>query len=322
MSTQGVVFEVRMPTYERPEMLRRAMESLQAQTYPNWYAAIFDDSRSFSVQYLVDSFGDDRFHYRKNPERLGAAYNIDQCFNPKPKYEGTHACILEDDNFFLPNFLKKVERTLYATGSKLLLANQRIYVEGSGLEHEDRTTRGAWFRPGWVSPEYLRATLLLTEGVSNGGLFWALDGSVDLRVGQAVELTGLHEACRSLLISEPFYFLSEAEAVWTSMPRGSTARANERNRTINRGMQTVRDFVLDAHGCSLIDIVGSIPNVDVSQLVRSTAYSGYACSIARTPKHFLQFVQAFSKGYAIRILERSPCKSFVFSKRVPRKLAA
>ncbi|MEO1240189.1 MAG: glycosyltransferase family 2 protein [Pseudomonadota bacterium] len=37
------VVHVRMPTYKRPKMLRRALECLQSQTMPNWVCDVFDD---------------------------------------------------------------------------------------------------------------------------------------------------------------------------------------------------------------------------------------------------------------------------------------
>src|SRR6516164_3140408 len=98
-----ITFEVRIPTYERPLLLRRAINSLQKQTYQSWKAIIFDDSASFDSQAVVRTIADDRICYVRNHERLGAAGNIDQCFSPISSLDGDYACLLEDDNFWLPN---------------------------------------------------------------------------------------------------------------------------------------------------------------------------------------------------------------------------
>jgi hypothetical protein len=83
---------------------------------------------------------------------------------------------------------------------RVVLFNQRINDHVGGLRHASRATRGTWFSAGTVEPLELRATLLFMEGLSNGGLVWALGHATNLQVGGTVRQTGLHEACRSLLI--------------------------------------------------------------------------------------------------------------------------
>src|SRR5262245_22531900 len=97
-------FEIRMPACDRPQMLRRAVNSLQAQSYPRWKAIVFDDSTSSDSKDLITSLADDRLIYVRNSRKLGAAENIDQCFSPIKTVGGDYACLLEDDNFLLPNF--------------------------------------------------------------------------------------------------------------------------------------------------------------------------------------------------------------------------
>ena len=168
-----------------------------------------------------------RITYKKNEARMGAAGNIDQCFSPRAMLSGHYGCLLEDDNYWLPDFLAELNRNIIKTDSQLILANQRINDEGRGFQGQDTTTRGDWFCDGVVSPLYLRGSLLLMEGISNGGLVWRLEDKLDLRVGPTVKEAGLQEACRSLLVSTPFLFISRALAVWTSMPQSNSARAQE-----------------------------------------------------------------------------------------------
>ena len=128
-----------------------------------------------------------------------------------------------------------------------------------------------------VEPLELRATLLMMEGLSNGGLVWRLGGNIDLRVGPTVRETGLHEACRSLLLASPFFFLEEPQAVWTLMSKKETARSTERNRLISRGMQSVMRFVLKSQGVALVEnatrIAARMGLID--RLVQGVAHSGH-----------------------------------------------
>jgi len=317
-------FEVRIPACERPEMLRRAVQSLQAQTYPHWRAAIFDDSSSFNSQDVIQSIADDRISYLRNPQRLGAAGNIDQCFSSVKALGGDYGCLLEDDNFWLPDFLSLIVSHIGKNGCELILANQRISEEGTGLRSPSETTRGGWFSAGSVGPLDLHARLFLMEGLSNGGLVWRLGGETDLRVGPKVQKPGLQEACRSLLVKTPFLFIDEAQAVYTLIPKPKTARVSETNRSFGRGMQSIRDFVLRLHGRSIVHVAESLANQLGlgARLVEALAYSGHPHLVGDLFRSAPLVCRAFAKGLAIRLVERDPCADFLKSLPSERDEAA
>ena len=52
--------EIRVPTYRRPELLERAMRSLQAQTQRDWVALVMDDSPEREGAQAVKKLGDGR----------------------------------------------------------------------------------------------------------------------------------------------------------------------------------------------------------------------------------------------------------------------
>lgn len=305
-----------MPTYNRPDMLRRAIESLLRQTYPHWKAVVFDDSTSAGAREVVQIADDDRITYKKNQVRMGAAGNIDQCFSPQAMFSGHYGCLLEDDNYWLPDFLAELSSNITKTDSQLILANQSINDEGGGLQGQDTTTRGDWFFDGMVSPLYLRASLLLMEGISNGGLVWRLEDKIDLRVGPTVKEAGLQEACRSLLVRTPFLFISQALAVWTSVPQSETARAQETYRLFGRGMQSIRSFVLGRHGRTVVDMAKTIAQkrgLD-SRLVETLAYSGYPLLAGDLVRGRTSTAcRGVAKGLAIRFVQNDPCDSFIQS---------
>ena len=312
-------FEVRVPAHERPEMLRRALQSLYAQTYPHWRAVIHDDSRSSCVREAVESLGSTKIRYEHNPTQLGAAQNIDQCFTPVPESNGRYGCVLEDDNYWLPKFLEAVACAIGNKDWGLIMANQRVHEQGKGLRPSTETTRGPWFQQGAVEPLELRASLLFMEGLSNGGLIWKLNDEIDLRVGQTVNETGLHEACRSLLIDGPFLFLREANAVWSLMSKSQSARLHETNRTISRGMQSIRTFVLAAHGQQVVKIARAWAEKLhlANPLVQALCYAGHP-SLAQD---LLQgrrklAVKSLAKGMAIRSFVPDPCGAFLGSPRI------
>lgn len=318
---RATLFEIRIAACDRPDLLRRAVKSIQAQTYPHWRAIVFDDSTSCASRNVIKSFADDRISYVRNPQRLGAAGNIDQCFSSTKVLGGDYACLLEDDNFWLPDFLSLIADHIENDRWEIILANQRIFEEGVGFHPPGDTTRGNWFSTSSIEPLHLRATLLLMEGVSNGGLVWRLGGDTDLCVGPQMQQTGLQEACRSLLVRTPFLFIKEPQAVWTLMPKSKSARATETNRMIGRGMQSVRDFVLRAHGRSVVRLAEPLAEKMglTSRLVETLAYSGHPHLAGELLRgRFRPVCRALVKGLAIRVSEKDACAAFLISSRLAR----
>lgn len=308
-----MTFEVRIPAYNRPEMLSRALHSVLAQHYPHWKAVVLDDSSSSDCQGVVQRIEDKRISYVRNSRNYGAGGNIDQGFAPKAMLGGHYGCLLEDDNFWLPDFLEMLAGRLNESDCHLVLANQRYNDEGTGLRDGSDTTRGGWFSDGLVEPLSLRASLFFMEGVSNGGLVWRLESDVDLRVGECVQ-HGLHEHSRTLLVKKPFLFIEEAKAVWTHLPRSESARADDSNRMINRGVQSIRDYLIRSHGARVVSAARSIAVRMglLDRLVEALAYNGELWSVRDLlGGRWNEVLRATAKGAAIRIVESDPSGLFL-----------
>jgi hypothetical protein len=293
-------------------MLRRSLESLLAQTYPHWVATVYDDAPHDGAAGVVEAVGDRRIHYRKNAIRLGAARNIDQCFDPCSTRSGSFGSLLEDDNFFLPDFFRHAAEVIQVNNAKILLMNQLIYEEAQGRYIDGETTRGGWFREGSISPHELMAVALFNEGISNGGLIWKLDAGLDLRVGPSVAETGLHEICRSILIEEPFTFVAVPLVVWTSMEKTFSARAAETNAIISRGNQSIRSFILEYYQDSVFERAHRIAAVfgKRKDLAKTLAYCGFlrlALKTSRRP----EVIEQYLKGTVRRLLTADPCREFL-----------
>lgn len=311
-----VKFEVRIPTFERPAMLLRALQSLQAQLHHEWSATVYDDSRTAVVREVVEQLADRRIRYVHNSIRLGAAQNIDQCFAPAAQADGEAACLLEDDNFWQPDFLDVAASALREGRVSLAMMNQRVNDETGGLRPDAETTRGRWFTDGMVTPLELRARLLFMEGVSNGGLVWRLGGAVDLRVGPAIRHTGLQEACRTLLIVEPMRFVGRAEAVWTALPKQDTARRDEGNRLIGRGMQSVRRHVLDRDGRGVVEAACAVAGrLGLGKELAWAVWHSAGLGAWRWRDTVQPEPRALLKGWALRAVEPNPCAEFFATHR-------
>lgn len=91
-----------LPTYERAQYLRAALDSALAQTMPDFEILIGDNSRSDDTEAIVRTYDDPRIRYVRHPENLGQQGNwlwlIEHAETPL-------VASLHDDDVWLPNFL-------------------------------------------------------------------------------------------------------------------------------------------------------------------------------------------------------------------------
>lgn len=92
---------VYIPTYNRVEMLKRAVESVLNQTYTNLEVIIVDDcSPDNTLEYLAQiSQQDSRVRYFQNETNSGACVSRNKAIN---EAKGEFITGLDDDDYFLP----------------------------------------------------------------------------------------------------------------------------------------------------------------------------------------------------------------------------
>jgi glycosyltransferase involved in cell wall biosynthesis len=219
MSTCDRICEIRVPTYRRPRLLRRALQSVIEQTHPYWRCVVFDDCPSGSAQEIVAHLNDPRFHYRRNDRPLGAIGNIDQCFRNRPFVGGSYACVVEDDNFLLPRHLECQllnceERHVDVTFSAQVCEN--VIAPGEPGELSVAKTI-VWIYPTGVHEfrEMLPA-VLFSHAFSNGSAFWRIGGQVDFEIGDVTRNPGVQETARILGLKTSVYVSDVPTAVWRS----------------------------------------------------------------------------------------------------------
>ncbi|HUB24685.1 MAG TPA: glycosyltransferase family 2 protein [Tepidisphaeraceae bacterium] len=246
--------EIRISTYRRPRWLERAIGSLLAQDLPDWRAVVFDDSPDREGEQVVRNIADKRIEYRPNPRNLGAAGNIDQCFQSGPVAGGAYACILEDDNWFYPGFLSSNVRALTESNCAIGLRNQSVWRQFvDRVERTEETTLGRYYSDGIYSPVQLCARLFLGHGISQGGLFWSLrSAGASLMVGPKISDPGLSETCRTLLITQPVVFRTEPQCAWAQMDESLCVRTFNNTRVYGRAIQSIRRYAVRLHGRSVL----------------------------------------------------------------------
>lgn len=210
--------EVRTPTYRRPELLERALGSLIRQDYPHWRCVVLDDEpRGGKARDVCAKLNDRRIIYRPNPHNLGVGANIDEAFSRPPLPGSTHACVLEDDNYYLRDFMAANLTVMAEQQVDIVLRNQSIEVPSTpnadGRIVSDTIYDGQYVE-GIVSQEELWATFFYSAAASNSSLFWRLGRGLSFTTRKLTNDPGFQERLRTLCIDRPVYVAMEPKVVW------------------------------------------------------------------------------------------------------------
>lgn len=99
--------DVLVPTYNRSVMLRRTLESIQAQTFTDIQVTIGDDCSDDDTRMVAQDFcgTDRRFHYVRNAARLGIFGNTNALFT---RVTAPYVHFMHDDDWLEPCFYERM----------------------------------------------------------------------------------------------------------------------------------------------------------------------------------------------------------------------
>jgi len=100
-----------IPTYKRPHLIGRAVQSLLNQTYQNFEIVIIDDSPSDETEKVVKGLDDIRIKYTRNKVRRGFIGAKNQGVE-ESSADSKYIAFLDDDDEYFPLFLEKTIKKL------------------------------------------------------------------------------------------------------------------------------------------------------------------------------------------------------------------
>jgi len=102
MSVEPMITTV-IPTYRRPELLKRAIRSVLDQTYSNFKLCVYDNASNDETGRLVNAIAsrDSRVHYYCHKENIGSQENFHFGLS---RVDTAFFNLLSDDDFLLPGF--------------------------------------------------------------------------------------------------------------------------------------------------------------------------------------------------------------------------
>jgi len=314
--------EIRVTTYKRPDLLNRALTTLQEQTYKNWQAIVLDDSPEQEGKAVVESFNTEKIIYKPHKTNLGRAKNLDYAFSSSSYIDGTYAFVLEDDNYLFPDFIAENIEVLEANKVNIVERNQEIRIEKNGISTQTNTTsRSQWFKEGIYSPYEIYNRLFFCEGITNGGLFWRTDKiKSNLQVGSQVEDALHQELFRTLKIKEPVYFAMTPKCVFTRFydeeqkRKAFTVRRRLHQIKYNRGIQSIMIYLIKKYGKPIIQEAQKIAletgnEYHLEHKLLEALYLDYEF------KHFNNFqaVNARFRHYIRYLMLKDPYRDFLVS---------
>lgn len=158
------ICKVYLPTFRRPQLLVRAVNSLLRQTFEDWVCELHnDDPHDLSPGELINRIGDKRIIVVNHKENLGATRTFNLFFKSIPE---PYFALLEDDNWWEPEFLETMISAMSAQPQvQVAWANMRFWEEQADGTWRD-TGRNIWEVDGteprlmyWPDPRQMHGAL-------------------------------------------------------------------------------------------------------------------------------------------------------------------
>ena len=202
MTPRAPLVSVNIPCYHQLDHARRCVASVLAQTLSDLEVNLLDDGASDEYRDYVAALGDDRVHYRRNPQRLGAMRNMFQAITAG---RGKYTIAFHEDDLLGAHYLATAARLLDADASCGFVGGRlREFKEEPALEALHAATQNPAIERYSTSADLVRGIL---RGIE------PMFGSIVYRRAAVESVEADHEAFATL-VDRPF-LLAIMEG-WTS----------------------------------------------------------------------------------------------------------
>ncbi|MGB7058216.1 MAG: glycosyltransferase family 2 protein [Geitlerinemataceae cyanobacterium] len=151
-----------IPTYNRAELLRYAIESALHQTYTDFELIICDDGSIDNTPEMVDRWKDSRIRYIQHPQNIGRSSNMRSGFEAAT---GTYFIKFDDDDALTPEFLEKTVAILeenphldFVCTDHWIIDRQHQRIESATRENSEKWGKTK-LKKGAI-PEFLTQTFV------------------------------------------------------------------------------------------------------------------------------------------------------------------
>lgn len=202
-NVKNVIVSIVMPTYNRANMIKLAIQSVIVQSYQNWELLIIDNESTDDTKSVVNEFSrvDERikYHYVKKNINSGIADYLNYGINIS---EGKYIARLDDDDEWCdPDKLLKQVQFLDANNDYVIVGGGAIMVDGERKEifkffkrETDKQIRNnaLYANPFWHNTVMFRKETVVKVG-GYKPIRFIEDWDLWLRLGKLGKFYNLHE---------------------------------------------------------------------------------------------------------------------------------
>ena len=136
MDRSDELISVIIPTYNREKLLRRAIQSVQRQSYENWEIIVVDNHSEDDTQLFIESLSSEKIKYikHKNNGIIASSRNIGAEVS-----KGNFLAFLDSDDWWEKDKLKKSHQALTSTESDISYHN--CFIEGNKKNGKTRSRK-------------------------------------------------------------------------------------------------------------------------------------------------------------------------------------
>lgn len=230
-----------IPTYRRPKLLRRAIDSVLDQTYPHFQVCVYDNASGDETAEVVAEYiqDDDRVSYIKHKKNIGACNNM---IKGVESVNTDYYSLLNDDDFLLPDFYRNAMQAFERSPEAEFICSKTISADTINKKWNFRNKD--WL-PGFYRPSNIIASKMYYSHFTLTGVLWKTTSR------QSLGVFGKNRDDRLYLTmaaaSLPFVVIDDFGAVYTIHPQAfsMTTGLSGQNITILKEalLSTVEDIM-------------------------------------------------------------------------------
>jgi len=160
-------FSVIIPTFNRADLLAKAIQSVLDQTFTDWELIVIDDGSTDHTASLVKSFEDERigYYFKQNEERSAARnFGIEQS-------KGLFLSFLDDDDYYLSDFLSENQSVIAFENTPICAVLSNEYTLNNGKlvpgkilsKYQNNPVRMLWVMQSSIRPFVIHREILEKE---------------------------------------------------------------------------------------------------------------------------------------------------------------
>jgi glycosyltransferase involved in cell wall biosynthesis len=146
-----------IPTYQRPKLLVRAIDSIASQSFSDLIIRVHDNGSDYETKEAVSKLmlTDPRIEYHRHVKNIGALGNFQSLIDTikTPFYS-----IISDDDFYLPGHIK--------TGIENLIGNPEAYFYASATATADLTNDVLYLRNQYLQEGFYTPSKKLSQSIA------------------------------------------------------------------------------------------------------------------------------------------------------------